>query len=176
MSSFLLLTGKPGSGKTSLIKQAIASTGLKSGGFYTEEIRTGPSREGFRIVTLDGRQAVLAHVGLTSPHRVGRYKVDTAGLNEIGVSAMRRAIRDSDLIVIDEIGKMELLSPQFREVLTQAVNSGRRLLGTIMLNRHPFSDEIKRHPAVETVLVTSETRDRVMNEVLAWLAERADDD
>ena len=171
MKRALLLTGKPGTGKTALIKEALTRTKVKGGGFYTEEIRTGGIRQGFRIVTLDGQEAILAHVGISSPYQVSKYRVDTDSLNRVGVSALRQALKETDLIVIDEIGKMELLSPQFRGVVMQAINSGQKVLGTIMLNPHPFADEIKRHPKVETLLVTRDNRTKVMGKVLTWLTE-----
>ena len=164
------MTGQPGSGKTALIKEALARTGIKGGGFYTEEIRTGRIRQGFRIATLDGQEATLAHVDISSPHRVNKYKVDTGALGRVGISALRQALTESDLVVIDEIGKMELLSPGFKEVVTQTVNSGKKVLGTIMLNHHPFADEIKRHPQVEVLLVARDTRTEVMKKVLDWIA------
>jgi len=166
------LTGQPGTGKTALIKEALARTKVKGGGFYTEEIRTGGIRQGFRIVALDGQEAILAHVGISSPYRVSKYRVDTDALDRVGVSALRQALKESDLIVIDEIGKMELLSPLFREAVMQAINSDKRVLGTIMVNPHPLADEIKRHPEVEVLLVTRDNRPQVMNKVLNWLVER----
>ncbi|MDH4068041.1 MAG: NTPase [Dehalococcoidia bacterium] len=171
MKRALLLTGQPGTGKTALIKEALARTKVKGGGFYTEEIRTGGIRQGFRIITLGGQEAILAHVSISSPYQVSKYRVDTDALDRVGVAALCQAISQSDLIVIDEIGKMELLSPQFREAVTQALDSGRRVLGTIMLNPHPFADQIKRHPEVEVLLVTRDNRPQVMNEVLSWLRE-----
>jgi len=171
MKRALLLTGKPGTGKTALIKEAIARTKVRGGGFYTEEIRAGGIRQGFRIVTLDGQEAVLAHVNISSPYQVGKYKVDIDSLNRVGVSALRQALKESDLILIDEIGKMELLSPQFREAVTQAIGSGKKVLGTIMLNPHPFAEEIKRRLEVRTPLVTRNNRDEVMGEILNWLKE-----
>jgi len=171
MKRALLLTGKPGTGKTALIKEALARTKVKGGGFYTEEIRTGGIRQGFRIVTLDGQEAILAHVNISSPYQVSKYRVATDSLNRVGVSVLRQALKESDLIVIDEIGKMELLSLQFREAVTQAINSDKKVLGTIMLNPHPFADEIKRHPEVATLLVTRDNRAEVMRKVLDWLTE-----
>jgi len=166
----LLLTGQPGSGKTALIKEALARTKVKGGGFYTEEIRTRGTRQGFRIATLDGRDAILAHVCISSPHRIGKYKVDIDALDIVGISAVRRALTENDLIVIDEIGKMELLSPRLREIVARAMNSGKKVLGTIMLNHHPFADEIKRHPQAEVLLVTRYNRTEAMNKVLDWIA------
>ena len=172
MKRALLLTGQPGTGKTALIKEALAEIKVKRGGFYTEEIRTGGIRQGFRIVTLDGQEATLAHVGISSHYQVSKYRVDTDALDRVGVAALRRALEGSDVIVIDEIGKMELMSPQFRETVTQAINSGKKVLGTIMLNPHPFADEIKRHPEVETLLVTRDNRTGTIRKVLNWLTEK----
>ena len=172
MKKALLLTGQPGTGKTALIKEVLARTRIKGGGFYTEEIRTGGIRQGFRIVTLGGQEAVLAHVSISSPHQISKYRVDTDALDRVAVAALRQALKESDLIVIDEIGKMELLSPLFRETVTLAINSGKRVLGTIMLSPHPFADEIKRHPEVEVLLVARDNHPQAMNNVLSWLAER----
>ena len=173
MKRVLLLTGQPGAGKTALIKEALAGARLKVGGFYTEEIRTAGIRQGFRIVTLDGQEAVLAHVSISSPCRVGKYRVDTDSLDRVGVSTLRQALKESDLIVIDEIGRMELLSPQFQEAVTQAINSGKKVLGTIMLNPHPFADQVKLHPEVEMLLITRGNRTEVMKEVQDWLTAEA---
>jgi len=167
-----MLTGRPGTGKTSLIKDALAGTGARAGGFYTEEIRAAGTRQGFKIVTLDGEEAVLAHVDIRSPFRVGKYGVDTGNLDRVGVSALHRALKEADIVVIDEIGKMELVSRRFREAVTQAIDSGKRVLGTVMLGPHPFADEVKSHPGVETVLVTGDNRDYPMETIRNWLTGR----
>jgi len=169
MASVYLLTGSPGTGKTTVIRQAIAGSEIKAGGFYTEEIRSGGIRRGFRIVTLDGHDAILAHVDNSSRCRVSKYGVDIQNLDNIGVAAIERAIAESDLIVIDEIGKMELFSPRFREAALKAIDSGKRVLGTIMLNPHPLADDIKRRPDVKVMELTRSNHEQVLREITNWL-------
>lgn len=169
MAKVLLLSGKPGTGKTSLIKEAIDRVKIEAGGFYTQEIRSAGVRQGFKIITLDGKEAILAHINISSPYQVSKYNVDIDSLNEVGISAVQQALKQNDLIVIDEIGKMELLSLQFQEVVLQAIQSGKKILGTVMFTSHPFADEVKRHPEVTTLVVSGANRNEVLNEILAWL-------
>jgi nucleoside-triphosphatase len=102
---------------------------------------------------------------------VSKYGVDVGSLDTIGVGALRQGLKKSDVIVVDEIGKMELLSPRFREAVTKAIDGDKKVLGTIMLNPHPFADEIKRRPEVETLLVTRDNRAEVMGRIRGWLRE-----
>ncbi len=169
MKSVYLLTGKPGTGKTSLIKQAIAGMKGKAGGFYTEEIRREGVREGFRLVTLDGDTAILAHIAIHSPYRVSRYGVDIASLDRVGVSALHTAAQHCDLVVVDEIGKMELFSADFREAVLEIIDSGKRVLGTIMLGPNLWADAIKVRPQVNLVEVTRANHTKVLDELLHWL-------
>jgi nucleoside-triphosphatase len=154
MKSAYLLTGMPGTGKTTLIKEAISGLGDKAGGFFTEEIRSGVSvggirhggiRRGFRIVTLDGRISPLAGVDIRSPYRVSKYGVDVRGLEEVGVAALQKASQECEIIVIDEIGKMELFSEKFKSTVLEIIESGRKVLGTIMLK-----PDLGRQPQAET--------------------------
>ena len=170
MKPAFLLTGQPGTGKTSLIKQAIAEMKGKAGGFYTEEIRNQGVRQGFKLVTLEGQTAILAHIYFQSPYRVGKYGVDVDSLDKVGVSALNQAMQECDLVVIDEIGKMELYSVKFREAVSSILKSGQRLLGTIMLKPNPYADAIKRQPQVNLVTVTRTNHQPVLEELRDWLA------
>ena len=169
MKQVYLLTGRPGTGKTSLIRQVLAGIKSKAGGFYTEEIRSQGIRQGFRLITLDGQSAILAHIDIHSPYRVSKYGVDIDSLDRLGVPALRRAVKECDLVVVDEIGKMELFSDNFKEVVLQIIDSGKRVLGTIMLNPNPWADRIKRQPQVNLIEVTRDNHQQVREELCSWL-------
>ena len=169
MQRVYLLTGKPGTGKTSLIKQVMAEFKGEAGGFYTEEIRSQGTRLGFKLVTLDGQEATLAHINVHSPYRVSKYGVDTESLDRVGVSALHKATELCDLVVVDEIGKMELFSASFREAVSQIIGSGKRVLGTIMLNPNPWADAIKHQPQVNLVEVTRANYHQVLDDLRYWL-------
>jgi len=141
----------------------------RAGGFYTEEIRRHGVREGFRLVTLDGQEAILSHIDIHSPYRVSKYGVDIDSLERVGVSALRRAAQQCDLVVIDEIGKMELFSANFREAVYQMIDRGQRILGTIMLSSHPWADAIKCHPRVNLITVTRANYQTTLEGLLPWL-------
>jgi nucleoside-triphosphatase len=170
MKRALLLTGEPGCGKTTIIKEVLAKANRSAGGFYTEEIRAKGIRQGFKIITMDGKSAILAHIDVHSPHRVSKYGVDIESIDKVAVSALREAIQSKDVVVIDEIGKMELFSTPFKDAVLQALESDKRVLGTVMLASHPWADKIREQPEVEIVKVTRFNRNEVVNKVLDWLS------
>jgi nucleoside-triphosphatase len=167
-----LLTGRPGCGKTTLIRRLVEGLGVPAGGFYTEEIRRGGRREGFALVTLDGHTGTLASVHNPSRRRVSRYGVDLDSIDEVGVPAIERATAGGALVVIDEIGKMELFSNRFRQAVLSALESGKPVLGSVMLAPHPWADAVKARPEVEVVLLTEANRSQVQSDLLARLRDR----
>jgi len=171
MGQAYLLTGMPGTGKTSIIRQVISQSNRNAGGFYTEEIRSVGIREGFRIVTLDGKDGILAHIAIDSPFRVGKYGVDISVLDNIGVESIYNAIKNNELIVIDEIGKMELFSPRFITAVQDALNSPKRVLGTITLKPHPLADAIRLSKSIRVAELTRNNQKYVLAEILTWLKQ-----
>ena len=165
MNENILLSGKPGCGKTTLIRKVLNEVDvIDSGGFYTQEIRKDGVRVGFKITTLDGREGVLSHVDYGGGFRVGKYFVNTRDIDEFAVGSILDSL-DKGLIVIDEIGKMELFSREFRGAVLKALDTG-RVFGSITLWKNPFVEEIKKRRDVEIFMVTSGNRDSLVEELV----------
>ena len=154
-----LITGRPGVGKTTLIQKIIdRMESVNAAGFYTAEIRSKGSRQGFELKGLNGESRILAHVHINSPHRVGKYRVDRDGFEEFLVT-LGLQNPDVELIVIDEIGKMELFSDGFRTLVHQILNSDKPLLASIALKGSGFIKRIKQRSDIHLVEVTRENRE-----------------
>jgi nucleoside-triphosphatase len=164
-----LLTGAPGVGKTTLVRKTVeALVGLRARGFTTEEIRDGGQRKGFRLETLDGDRATLAHVDIRSRCNVGRYGVDVDTMDRVAVGTLKF---DSsiDVFVIDEIGKMECFSSKFVKTVETLLDSGARIIATVPLKGSDFVRKIKQHPQAELLEITKENRANMLARVIAWV-------
>jgi nucleoside-triphosphatase len=161
----VLLTGYPGCGKTTLIKRVVNEIASPAGGFYTEEIRQYGRRVGFKIVTLDGEEAVLAHIDFDTKQRVGKYGLDLHALESIGTEAICTAVQARQLLVIDEIGPMEIRSRIFCDVVNEALNSAEPILGTITARSFPFTNAIKKRSDVTLIEVRSNNREQLVSEL-----------
>lgn len=173
MTHVLLITGRPGVGKTTVIRAVAGGLSRRVlGGFYTEEIRTAGARVGFRLTTFDGRQAVMAHVGFRASARVGAYGVDVRVVAELATPAL--AVRgDVSAYLVDEIGKMECLTPEFVTAMRALLDSPKPVIATIAQRGVGFIDEVKRRTDSELLEVTRGNRDEMPGRVLAWLERRS---
>lgn len=165
MNPKVLLTGRPGCGKTTLIKRVVNELARRSGGFYTEEMREAGTRVGFKLVTLDGEEAVFAHVNFKTGEHLGKYGLNLSALEAVGVKAIRESVRSQQLVVIDEIGAMELRSPIFRDAVSEALDSGAPILATIVVRSLPFTDAIKKRADVTLIEVRSDNREQLVSEL-----------
>jgi len=167
-----LLTGRPGVGKTTVVAKVAENLRprIPVAGFLTREIREQGRRTGFRIETLDGAQAVLAHVNIEKGPRVGQYRVDVEAFEETAVRALENAEVEEAVWIVDEIGKMELHSEKFAKRMDEWMASAVTLLATVMPHPHPQVDAWKRRPDVRLIEVTYDNRDSLVRELsLAYL-------
>jgi nucleoside-triphosphatase len=164
----LLLTGRPGVGKTTALRAAAQRLGgFRLAGFYTEEIRAGRERQGFRLVTFTDETAIIAHVDLPAP-RVSKYGVDVATIDQF--AAALGSPRDRSAVhLIDEIGKMECLSAAFVGAMRRLIAEGGPLVATIAQRGGGFIEEVKRRRDVEIWTVTEPTRDALPDRIVAWI-------
>ena len=165
----LLLTGVPGVGKTTVLRKvADVLPDRRLAGFYTEEIRSDGERRGFRMVCFDGREGVMARMEFPGPHRVGKYGVDVAVIDALAASSLKPE-QHADVYLVDEIGKMECLSEQFVAAIGRILMSGKPVVATVALHGEGLIDEVKHRPGAQIWQVTRENRDRLPDDILAWL-------
>jgi nucleoside-triphosphatase len=137
-------------------------------GFVTREVREGQRRSGFRIETAAGEEGTLAHVDYRGRPRVGKYGVDLEEFERIALPALKH-VPEGGVVVIDELGKMELASRSFRDAVGALFESDAHVVATVHAHRHPFTDELKRRGDVEVQRVTRGNRDALPNQILAML-------
>jgi nucleoside-triphosphatase len=170
--SHLLLTGAPGTGKTTVMRRlAEQLDGKRIAGFYTEEMRTRGERRGFRLMDYAGGEVVIAHVDYKKSPRVSKYGVDVAAIDRAADAALapRRGLH---LYLVDEIGKMECFSAVFVERMRRALDSGVPVIATVAQRGAGFIAEVKARDDCELWRLTRANRDSMPEQILAWLATR----
>jgi len=168
----LLVTGRPGIGKTSVIEAVARAFPQLAGGFTTSEIREHGLRNGFHVTTLEGKSAVLAHVGFRSRVQVDKYGVDLPAFEQLAVPALQDAILGRRIVVIDEVGKMELASKLFCDVVEKALNSPAIVLATVMERPHPFANQIKHRADVAIFELTAQNRNQLAGTIARMIREK----
>lgn len=168
----IFLTGYPGIGKTTVIRATLGRLqGIQCAGFYTEERRHGGQRIAFKILTLDGIEGTLASIEAGRSPTVGRYTVHIDEFERLALPLIDPEITAADLYVIDEIGKMELLSRKFRDKLVDLLARPANLLATIAKRGKGFIEQIKARNDIELVEVTRDNRDALPEKIAARILQ-----
>jgi nucleoside-triphosphatase len=159
-----LVTGNPGVGKTTLllrVVEVLKARGYIVGGMISREVRSCGTRVGFEILDLadSDKHGWLAHVNQKTGPQVGKYRVNLEDLNNVGVEAVLKAVRECDVVAIDEIGPMELFSEKFKRAVLEAVESGKLVIAVVHWKaRDKLIEDVKKREDVEIFTVTLENR------------------
>ncbi|KAF5290807.1 hypothetical protein FQR65_LT11511 [Abscondita terminalis] len=179
----ILITGPPGIGKTTLIKKICSSLKQKNipvKGFYTEELRNDlQKRIGFDIVTLDGKRERLSRTfdylrkGDSRSNKLGQYFVFPEAFGAIVEPIF--AEMNIGVLVIDEIGKMELFSSNFEELVKGAFEKPNLcILATVpvLKGRLPLVESLIGDTTNKLITVTQSNRNSLVNDILPYLTMR----
>lgn len=162
----ILLTGNPGVGKTTALMKTVnllKEKGITIGGMISREARENGIRVGFEVLDLtSGRSGWLAHINHKSGPQISKYRVKLSDLEAIGATAIAEATETCDVVVIDEIGPMELFSEKFKEAVQKALESPKLVIAVIHLKATDKLIKVaKSREDSETLTVTQENRNEL---------------
>ena len=172
------ITGLPGSGKTQTllrIIQLLEEEGVKVGGMVTEPIVQKNRRSGFEIVDwLTKEKEVFAHESIKSRVRSGKYGVNLGALEGLGVRALQEARENADVIVIDEVGKMEVESEPFTKSVVDTLDANKSIVMTLhKKSRNLLLQDIRRRDELRLLEVTPVNKNLLAFKIVKLLTGRA---
>jgi len=160
----IFLTGLPRSGKSTVLINTIEllkKKGLKIGGFVTPEIIENKTRTGFYVKDVySGAMGVFASVDFKIEPKLGRYGIDIDAFDKIALKAIDFALENCDVICVDEIGKMEFFSENFKKKLDVLMLIDKSLIAVLHRN---FVGQFKQFG--EVIEVTNSNRDKLPEEL-----------
>lgn len=167
----LLLTGSPGIGKTTVLLKVVdvlRDSGISVRGMISREVKENGVRVGFEILDpTNNKRGWLAHVDQKNGPQVGRYRVNLKDLEGIGATAIIEATEKCSVIVIDEIGPMELFSKKFKKAVKLALESGKLVMAVIHVKASDvLVDETKQREDSMIFTVTSNNRETLTEELV----------
>ncbi len=164
----IFLTGKPGSGKSFVIEKIVEKLkqkGIKVGGFITPEIREGGKRIGFCVKDIYSNEVgILASKDIKIGPKFGSYGINLEDFERVALKAIEFALNECDIIIIDEIGKMEFFSKNFKEKVAQLILLEKPLIAVL---HRSFLGKFKDFG--EIIEVTVKNRNKLPDLILSML-------
>lgn len=137
---------------------------------------------GFNIMDWGSKQeGLFAHVNFNTKFKAetedGVFAVDVEVLERIGVAAIEAAIKDEnvDIIIIDEVGKMEMHSERFCKTVTDCLDAPKPVIMTLhKKSRNPLLQDIRRRDDVRILEVTAVNKNLLPYKIEKILKDRLD--
>ncbi|MHA1336908.1 MAG: NTPase [Promethearchaeota archaeon] len=173
----ILITGPPRCGKSTLVKELInyfEKKGFKIAGFLTPEIRKNNKRIGFDVEDIKTKKRIILarEMKENTNYRVGKYAIYIDVFEKYMNELMKAIDLGSDIIIIDEIGKMELLSMNFKDFLLRIFNSENQIIATIGQNiRLPIIDDLLKSKKVELIRLMRKNKNEIFKYIISCIAK-----
>ena len=153
------ITGLPEAGKTFALRKVIEmleDDNAIVGGMLTEPILDNGEKVGFNVIDwMTKQEGVIAHKNHESKTIVGDFGINLDILETIGVGAINSASEDAEIIIIDEVGKIEVESDLFIDAVKRALDTDKPLILTLhKKSRNPLLQDIRRRDDVRILEVT----------------------
>ena len=169
MPNNILILGAAGTGKTTLVKHLLKDLiPLVVRGFYKEPIIEFTILKGYRVITLDLKWQILAHVDIEGPDRVENIGVNIKGFEDL-VLPQLSLFSGTELFIIDEIGNMECLSKKFCQQVSLIFESRIPAIATGTPKQTPFLDELQKRHEVTVIKMNNKNRDHIWKDILLKL-------
>ena len=165
----VLLTGRPGIGKSTALSRIADMLGRRRcAGLLAKEILRDGERIGFSSYGLRCKESVvLAHKEIRTGRYIEDFGVDPEALDGLcekeSAAAEDKEVR---LVVLDEIGRMQMMSEGFKRLLEKTADSSRHLIATICLEDEiEYIREFKKREGVRLFVLDEENREEIPLEV-----------
>jgi len=162
----ILITGKVGVGKTTIVKSLLSQLSIRWGGYITERIKEGKTTIAHEMVTSDGRREVFADRRWTHLPQYGQMGIQVEVFERLGVETLRKARQTADLIIMDELGVMEANAKHFITEVRSCFNSDLPVIAVIKEMATDFWCDLMSHGLSQIYNITPLNRDYVPSKIV----------